>query len=718
MARIVEFDSEGNPYYKTIDEDKPLTRKEKAAAGLRRKDEQSRDLRAEQLGRLSGRTALMGINPALGVLDYATGGKASDIAQRVGSGATFGLDKRLRAGISAIGDKIKGERLGDAYDRNLIAERRAEVALKDRTGLAGDVAEFGGALVTPVKGAGLAIKGARALRRGKDLGRLGQYVIGGMGAGATSGALEGAARSEDLTDIPQVAGNTLKAAGIGALTGGALGAAAIPIGGAVRSAVRAVRPGGRFAAGREAVEAGEHALINQIERGGSVSKAEQRIGELSDQSAEPRLADVSAQTQSALRALTDKGVKGTDEAQAIFKERGVRRGGRLRSVIERVSGVDSAVTSAARQRTMEAVRKAEGGTDYALGGALDQPMLLTPQQQKLLKSQLQPGTPADRTFVKMFNKAVDTVKANPNALPSKPGEPATARVLDETLRGYRQKISRLYKAGKGNEATALRGQFDALRGALREQNPQYADIIDNQARRLATERAAKLGDKWGGKIFENPREVMDEITRLRRSAHADDIEAFRGSLADRAFTLTGSRASMPAKIQKAISDPLQPEGKALWDFILGGEAKTAEAMKWLKAEEITAATERKLGGSQTSTNLEGLEGLDENTVNAMMNLGRAGVGAATGSPGMLANALALTGKYTGRAIAGKNIEASRKIQLKNLMRRVERGKLTRMQLRAKQKEAIRAARRQQGTNVLGRAAGYPAAVFNTEDEEY
>jgi len=734
----------------TVDDEEPLkkppaTRKEAIATGQPRSARQAaaaplttrtptddaRD-RAKMARALSVQS-----NPVYGALNLVGGDKAIDLAERFGSGALMGLETRIGAGARAIKEKFAGKDFTDTYAQELAAQRALSEERKQRTGLAGDVAEFGGALVTPIKGAGVGIKAAKALRGAKaavPLSRAGTAFAGGIGAGVTSGAAEGLARSEDWTDIGETAENTARGAVLGGATGGVLGAAATPLGAAGRAIVRKTQGArGKNAAALEAARAADELVLKGVERGGGIPRAENQIQNMVEQGTNPITADVNPQLQQQLKALVDKGTPGAEDVAGQLTDRAALRGGRLKKKISELSNVEDSMTSAARQRDMAAARQAQNQQGYAIGGILEEPIHIP----RALRRQLSPsGQPKDETFKGIYEQAQRDYNAdfqNPRLRKLKKGEDptanATVRVMDMALKQYRGKINSLFQdPATAGRAKALRSQFNVLRERMRDVHPEFGKLLDEHALMIGKERAAQIGDKLGPKLFSDPRKVMDVISNPQaHDIDPGDLIHLREALADRAFGMAERKAgSVADEIRLATADPAnRAEANSLWEFILNGPQKVDEVNKWIKAEKNAMETEKKLlTGSPTSTNIAGLQQQANDVEQTIINAGRTVAGVASNSPGIWLNALGLTTKYGGRVIKGRDLETVEKLQLKRLMRRAERGDLTRMQARAEREAAKKAAITQRRMNRIGRIAAQPISPFtpkslpDTEDEEY
>lgn len=638
-------------------------------------------------------------------------------------GFTLGLADPIAAGIIGGVEALENDtNFVDEYRKARGQQAVRQQRINEQAGTLGTVAEFAGGMAAPLGTGQRAVNAVNALRTragGEALGRFGQYVTRGGAQGATAGAATSLIGQQDFSDLGRVAVDTARDTTVGGLLGATLGVAAPAAASGVKY-VNRLRKGaqGRVERALEAKAAAEEQIIAAIKRGGTIPAAESRIAAMTAQGAEPVIADASRTTRDAMRTLTDRGARGAQELEDKLVTRAERRGGRLRGAIEDISGISPQATTAAVQRANRMQRQAIGGVDYAPGGPLDNPFILTPQQNRVLTSRVAPGKPADQTFRRLYREAVETIKANPNFRAPGRDEPATARVIDETLRGYRQEITRLYKAGEGNKATALRAQFDELRAALRTQNPDYAAILDRQARGLAKERAVAEAEKLSGGIFTKPRETMDAI---RQIAHPDDLNATRGVLLDKLFTQTGNRAAY-RKLKDALSDPNQVEQRELIDFIMGGPQNTKRLQDWMDAERQGLLTEQRLGNSATTRNLASAEQFESDRLIAAGNAARAGAGVATGSPGMFANAALNSIRYGVAAARGANQAVVDPAMLMLMRRTAKPGDLTRMEQKALREAQRRAQRRAGPAGAVGRAGGIAVTDVtspgNNYDEEY
>lgn len=217
------------------------------------------DASAEPEGRVANRRKLKGGMKALRGVDAALRGAADML--------TAGFADEITGTVSALPALADGQ---DAYRGardQIIAEERA-IDQADREDMpisrgAGQVAGFVGGL------------GAGAVA---NLGRFTTAVPNALratGAGAAYGALGAAGNAEGdvLERLPE--------AGLGALLGGAVGAAAVPVTGAVGMGINALR--NRFSA---PVERAAHALRPRTD----VNQVRQRINHLRTAGAEPSFA--------------------------------------------------------------------------------------------------------------------------------------------------------------------------------------------------------------------------------------------------------------------------------------------------------------------------------------------------------------------------------------------------------------------------------------------
>ncbi len=138
-----------------------------------------------------------------------TPGIIGTLGRSIANAATFGLADRG----AALGETLTGIG-GDfgEYSKNLSREQALTEAANKEHPIAAIAGTLGGAMLNPI---------GPETAAPTFIGRVGQ----GVATGAAQGAAYGAGSSKDLTDLPDVAKNTAE----GALTGAAVGGAAVPV---------------------------------------------------------------------------------------------------------------------------------------------------------------------------------------------------------------------------------------------------------------------------------------------------------------------------------------------------------------------------------------------------------------------------------------------------------------------------------------------------------
>ncbi|HEX4716454.1 MAG TPA: hypothetical protein VH164_16160, partial [Ktedonobacteraceae bacterium] len=658
-----------------------------------------RQQRADSWGDMLGKAVAFGMNPAQSMSDLVSSGanavrnymsgtntvsqgaalsaatrqSQADLARRAVSGVTLGLDQRAQAAAQAAQDAAQGQNFAQAYQSNRQAVQRSQTALKARTGATGDLAEVAGSLALPIGGAGKVLEGVEALRGAPIVSKVARSLVGGAGAGGIAGAATGAAQSQDWSDLPETAWNTLRSGGVGALVGAGLGlvsTAATPL---AQHAADAIT-GNTAGAAARATEAGQQAVLDTINKAGGVPAAEDVIQKMTDSGVPAMVADTSSRAQSALRGLTDKGTEGSDAAAAAIDARRLARGSRVTGNLEDVTGQNYNTSSAERTAGMRKARLDTGETDYAPGGIMDQPVNLTQEQQALLQKGVAGNTTAEKTFQKMHAQAQDDVLSDPTQPNPDPNQPTTLRVVDQMLRNYKDRISTLFSNGLTTKGTGLRNQFDALRKTLTDNNSQYADIVNTQARGLAQERAAQMGQQLAPNMLTKPRDVLQAINNPL--LHPDDKAELRYALVDHLLNRvqnsnsTAQTNQLVSRLQDTNNQPMQDLGK----FLFGDQDGVDQAVAHMTAEQNAMATEKRMAGSGTSTNIAGANTFGGDAATAMSMIGS----------GKLGWAKALMTHVT-----DPQNEAANEAALELLTRKMKPGDLTRLQLQAQNRLAAR-----------------------------
>lgn len=150
-------------------------------------------------------------------------GDLNDVVRGLANAVTLGYGDRIAAGAGAL-TGIGGMQ-GD-YAGNL-AREHAQTAQFDRAHpVEATALNVAGSAMVPLGAIGAAAKGAS----------LGTKALYGALAGGGIGAVQGAAESPDLTNVPQTAADAAKGAGVGLLLGGAIPIAGAGVGAAYNKA--------------------------------------------------------------------------------------------------------------------------------------------------------------------------------------------------------------------------------------------------------------------------------------------------------------------------------------------------------------------------------------------------------------------------------------------------------------------------------------------------
>lgn len=139
------------------------------------------------------------------------------------NGLTFGNADTIGGVIGGIRSTLQGEGWDAGYQPNVMGERARLEEARQHNPVGSTIAEIGGSIPT------LAAPGAWAFRAPSLLTKVGRSAAVGAGGGAAAGA----GNADD--------GNRLLGAANGALWGGALGAAAPPVGAAIGAGIRSAR---------------------------------------------------------------------------------------------------------------------------------------------------------------------------------------------------------------------------------------------------------------------------------------------------------------------------------------------------------------------------------------------------------------------------------------------------------------------------------------------
>lgn len=660
-----------------------------------------------------------------------------DLASRLTSGATFNQDQRLGAAVYGAARAAQGDNFKDAYQGGRANAAEEYQNTRERTGLAGDVTEFAGSMLTPAGGGGKVVKAinaGRAAKGAKALGTLGAHAIGGAVTGGLAGAVEGAARAPDWTDVGNVASQAIQTGAGGALGGAVLGPLMGLAGTGANKLAKSIRPRTRASALGDArferALAEGDILDETMAAGHTPARMEQRIADLESQGAEPRLADITEFGQRRLKALVDKGTEGVEQARKILSSRATRRAGRLRQEMGKVAGVDPFYMSKLDQASHKAARGAQAETDYKIGGIMEGAVKLPPAAQRIIQKDVIPNSKTEQVFKDIYNQALENLSADPklNGLLMKGNKP-TRRVINEMIKIFRAKADREFTSGDATIGNALSTQMKAFRQQVMDHNPRMRQMIEKQAKEFAWERASKEGEKLAVSVDKEPELVLARLRELAADPkNADEYEALRAAILGKVMSKVGSdrRSSYAQSLLQRMSDDTQPNHMELWNELLKGGGQNMRTR--LSREGMPIATDQRLMGSPTGANMAGMSELDD-AVGAAGNAGRALAGGATQQYGMMASGMLGMLTAPARRKLAEIAAKKQRRQLQALIGRVRPdtglkfksgeavgSSLTRMQKRAAAARATRDAMRKGQYQAGGRLAGFTAGKLTEQDQ--
>ena len=478
--------------------------------------------------------------------------------------------------------------------RDEIRERQKTMQAEHPT--AYGAGELGGA----VAGTALA-PGGRAATMGA---RMGEAALTGAGYGALSGAGAG----EDAT------GRAL-GAGVGAVTGGAGAAAAVPVGAALRKGVETVaspivstvrgwvNPEGE-AAGR--VVGGLMRDKPQIDSGKALGMTPKQFA-AAKQAGEPvMLADLgSATTKATMRSAANTSPEARDVIESAvgerFKGQNVRASASVRDL---VAGKADAYRS--RQK-LEAQYDAERGKAYAAAYSDGDRPINSPKLQQLMSSRAVQSAMRDaaergndRAVAEGhggFNSPIEITpdgrmkwRTGKGGIPTYPN----LQFWDYTKRGIDDMASAAVGARRNDEGRVLALTAQQLRDELDNLVPKYADARGVATKFFGGEKASEAGAKavnFAGDV----RELQDQLRKMKPA----ELELFREGHADalaNKLSATSDRVNITGKLFES------PQARARIEAIHGPTGtKALEALIW--RENIFHAAKEALGNSTTARQL-------------------------------------------------------------------------------------------------------------------
>lgn len=498
---------------------------------------------------------------------------AGDMIDLAANGATMGFGNKGAAALrSAFTDKT--------YEEELAAMRGATQDARDRSGYAGDVAEIGGALATPMalanRGATLAGRfGTSAMEGAK-----GVAARAGL-LGAEGSAYGGVSAAGNDTDIGQ--GMAL----------GLIGGAAVPIlaatGRAVAKpfmdAVRARTNPGGYAAEKVAERVANKMPVDQAGRRMAASEG-------------LNLADAGgASARDLLRTATNIPGKARDRVQAQVMMRQFGQGDRLKASIARTFA-DPDGYMAAKDQIAEAAEKAAGPLYRA---AYSKPLhyserleavLKTPAGQSALRHAEQLAGNEQVPFKQFFTQVAADGTQTTRRVPDTRGWDYIKRAMDDMIEAQRDSITKKYT----NEGRILIGLRNRMLEEVDRLNPDYAAARSAWAGKAALDDALETGRE----VFRmSPealkRAVADMGPAQKASARVGAAETLRNQIEQSGVTHNA--------ILRVFSRPAQMRNL---QTLFESPEKFAEFRKTIFDEARKRATYQAVTG-QSSTVRQGLD---------------------------------------------------------------------------------------------------------------
>lgn len=539
-------------------------------------------------------------------------------------GMTLGFGDELRGVGGAIKDVVmNGDSFGDAYNRNVAAERAGLEAYRDENPKMAFATEMAGGAVP-------SILAALATGGGSAPATIAQVAKQGAKLGAATGAVYGAGQGEGLTDRAM-------RAGIGGATGAATGFAAPYAVEGVKAAARVVPrmlPGG-------ANRAADYAILRNMQR-----------DNVTPQDVALRMRDAAALGKPATPAdLGGKNMQGLADAVTNAPGEGLQIAKtalelRSRSGLSRISR-DIAGAFGTQKRAMAAIKDS----------VARQKAQATPLYQQAYQQPVPPqvlaafGTETKRGFgAKALSDAEKIIQATHGV--DRIDQAPPVAVIDAWKQAMDDQWKSLKRAGEANKARAIRQQIDAVIPALDQAVPVYKsarEAFSGEANvQDAVEEGLKiLDDKYG----------VDRLREWWSMASPSEKEGFRIGAASRLNDKLGSDKAKFPDLTKHLRDPATQEKIAT---IIENPAALKRWRDAFSLEERMAETLAKTNNSSTSYRQAARQDLDDmgivpETFRAVFQ----------GAPSFWASATNLTGAAARRVAdtfnASRNAEIARRM---------------------------------------------------------
>jgi hypothetical protein len=469
-------------------------------------------------------------------------------------GLTFGFSDEVGSAIAAAAGSLgTGESFSDAYSKihQSLQDKRGAFS-EDNPALSMGAELAGGVLTGGIGGA--KVLGGQAMKQASNLAKMSR--IGGVGA--AEGAIYGAGTADENERLS------------GALTGGAVGALAAPLGaGAVNSL-------GKVAGGVTNYVSDKLTKTPQSQARQVLRDTADAVGLSGDEIAgkvqalgpEGSLAD----TNDAFRVLARAGMnrQGTmaEKGKSLALTRQKTQQARLMKSVESVGGGKASEYS----QTMEGIitrRKEQAGPMYQ--EAFSEGLEETPGLRQLMDDKLVRGA---------VNQGRNWAKSE--------GDESLINVLHYAKQNIDDQIGKAVRAGEGNKARILMKKKTQLLDEIGAQNPKYMEAMKVFADESALKNAMELG-----------RDVLkkdpDEIQALIKGMSDGELELFRlggvKAIADR-FDRIGTNADALGRIMN------QPRTQKQLALIMGDDA--GAFIKRAGIEEKFTQTRNSLTGNSTT----------------------------------------------------------------------------------------------------------------------
>lgn len=515
------------------------------------------------------------------------GRSAADVATNA---ATFGLADKVGAGLLAVTKGVYRavrdhdvSQIGKTYteQRDLDEElqRRYDDAHPGRSA----AADITGALVNPVgtgaggvaaagrlagkvgltRAAGALTKGAARMEGAAPLA---QAVM----AGGTQGALNAAGHADSISDVP---GALAEGAGIGAVTGGILGAGTHAAGRAVQIL--------RDASNKNAERTAFMRVAQLLENGGTnARKVAREIAVTDARGGDAIVGDMTPGLRAQAGAISRKpNVPSSNElierGDQRIAERRASFGDAVRDAAKTPAGGTDALV---RADQIQSTRAAAGQADYAKGGAMDTPITPTPELQAYLNN-----APAEvhGALKNAYNEML-LRDENPANYVGQNGiftHIPNLRTFDYVKRGFNTQIGQALRSGDKATAQGLSYQLDKLKGVLADANPNdaaYQHILKTQRDAFQQQNALETGQSVLSRMGSKPREVLRELKALPDHA----VDDARVGIID-ALINSDNKADPVAAFRTIMRNDNQ---RKVMEFAFGGKGNLGRFERWVGRE--------------------------------------------------------------------------------------------------------------------------------------